>query len=396
MNRVVINLEALYHNLITIDGWMKRHGATWTVVTKVLCGHRDTLRALHGFGAQSIGESRLENLEVIQQAIPGVETWYLRLPHLSAVEDVVRLSDVSLNSETGIIRELDKAAAKQGRQHRIIIMIELGDLREGILPGTLVRFYEDVFDLPHIQVLGIGSNLGCLAGAIPNVDQFMQLVLYRELLELKFDLSMTTLSAGASVALPLLLEGNLPRAINHFRIGEAIFLGTDLISGGVLPGLRNDTVELEAEVIEIKEKALTPMGETGTQTPFQSDIQGDFSPGQRGYRALVSVGNLETDVAGLTPVNPDHQIAGASSDVTVVNVGDEIGEMRVGSRIRFRPNYGALLRMMSGIYVDRVVEPSLDEFLKSLPPKGRVDIPPVLDEFEAAQEAGPSESSRNT
>jgi predicted amino acid racemase len=381
MNRVVINLEALYHNLTTVDGWMKSHGAHWSLVTKVLCGHADTLKALHAFGAHSIGESRLENLRAVDKYIPNAETWYLRLPHLSAIEEVVALSDVTLNSETRIIRALDEAAGKQGKIHRIIIMIELGDLREGILPGSLVRFYEQVFELEHIEVRGIGSNLGCLAGALPNEDQFMQLVLYRELLELKFGRMLPTISAGSSVALPMLLEGNLPKAINHFRIGEAVFLGTDLVEGHTLPGLRDDTVVLEAEVIEIKEKNLTPTVETGTHTPFVSDGPDHLSPGQRGYRALVSVGNLETEVAGLTPINPGYQIAGASSDVTVVNVGDDTTGIRVGEMIRFRPNYGALLRLMSGRYVERAVEPPLEAFLESFSPSSRIDIPPVLDEI---------------
>jgi predicted amino acid racemase len=381
MNRVVIHLEALHHNLVTIDGWMKQHGATWTVVTKVLCGHRETLRALHAFGAKSIGESRLENLRVVVEEMPGAETWYLRLPHLSAIDEIVSLSDVSLNSETRSIRALNEAAGRQGKIHRVIIMIELGDLREGILPGSLVKFYEEVFELPNIEVLGIGSNLGCLAGALPNIDQFMQLVLYRELLELKFGRKLASLSAGASVALPLLLEGKLPRAINHFRIGEAIFLGTDLVNGESLPGLRSDTVTLEAEVIEIKEKSLNTTAETGNHTPFAFDFQEDISPGQRGYRALVSVGNLETEVSGLTPVQPDFHIAGASSDVTVVNVGGDIHGLRVGNKIEFRPNYAALLRLMSGKYVDRVVDPALADYLETIPGDRQLDIPPVLDEL---------------
>ena len=385
MNRVVINLEALYHNLVTVDGWMKGHGARWSLVTKVLCGHADTLRALNAFGVKSVGESRLENLRTVDKYIPDAETWYLRPPHLSAIDEVVTLSDVTLNSETRIIRALNEAAGKQGKTHRVIIMIELGDLREGILPGTLVRFYEEVFELAHIEVIGIGSNLGCLAGAMPNEDQYMQLVLYRELLELKFGRKLKTISAGASVSLPMLLEGKLPRAINHFRIGESVFLGTDLVGGGTLPGLRDDTVVLEAEVIEIKEKSLTPTVETGIHTPFVNDMQEDLSPGQRGYRALVSVGNLETEVAGLTPIQPGFHIAGASSDVSVINVGDDAGGARVGQKIHFRPNYGALLRLMSGRYIESAVEPPLDEFLETFSPRDRVEIPPVLDELSTEQ-----------
>jgi predicted amino acid racemase len=378
VNRVIIDLNALQHNLGVIKGWMDEHPATWTVVTKVLCGDGDTLRALQLLGVRSMGDSRLENLEAIDRIVPDFESWYLRVSDLSSVARVARFSDVSLNSEIEVIRSLNMEAKKLDRIHKIIIMIELGDLREGILPGSLVKFYERIFELPHIEVLGIGANLGCLAGAVPNVDQFTQLVLYRELLELKFHRKLPMISAGSSAVLPLLLEGNLPRAINHFRIGEAIFLGTDLVNGGTLPQLRNDVVLLEAEIAEIKEKGLVPLSETAAMTPFESENEEDLSPGQRGYRALVSVGQLDTDITGLTPVDSRHRIAGASSDITVVNLGDAPNGLKIGGTIRFRVNYAAMLRLMSGKYVAKEVTPPLDEFRRS-PETSQLKVEPAVE-----------------
>ncbi|MFH1741915.1 MAG: alanine racemase [bacterium] len=386
MNRVTIHLEALRHNLRVIDTWMTQHGATWTVVTKVLCGHAATLGALQLLGVRSMGDSRLDNLRAIERLIPGFEAWYLRVPNLSAIPDVVSLSDVSLNSEIEIIKAIDSEARRQEKIHSIIIMIELGDLREGILPGSLIKFYEKVFELPNIRVLGIGSNLGCLAGAVPSIDQFMQLILYRELLELKFKHNLPMISAGSTSTLPLILEKQLPKRINHFRIGEAIFLGTDLINGGQLPDLRDDVVLLEAEIAEIKEKGLVPLGETLALTPFQSETDEDASPGQRGYRALVSVGQLDTDVSGLTPVDPDHNIAGASSDITVVNLGDNPKGLKVGDTIKFRANYSALLRLMSGKYLSKEVEPPLEEFEQTLDGR-RFEITPVLEQITQREAA---------
>lgn len=364
MNRVLINLEALRHNLLVIDGWVRGHGASWTVVTKVLCGHAETLRALWAMGVRSMGDSRLRNLRAIRDAVPtpGPNSWYLRVPNLASVREVVSFSEVSLNSETKIIEELDKEAAQQGAMHRIIIMIELGDLREGILPGSLSRFYEQVFDLPHIEVIGIGGNLGCISGQVPTIDQYMQLVLYRELLELKFGHKLPLISAGSSVTLPMLLEKQLPRAINHFRIGESLFLGNNLITGEPLPGLRTDTVVLEAEIVEIKRKSLVPIGPGGSVAPFGAEADSEIAPGQRGYRVLVNVGHLDTDARGLQPENPSFKVAGASSDITVINVGDQPGDLKVGQTIRFHPNYAAMLRLMSGLYVPKAVTPTLAEF----------------------------------
>jgi len=380
MNRVTINLELLHHNLNVINGWMESHGATWTVVTKVLCGHAETLRALQVLGVRSMGDSRLENIRAIERISPYFESWYLRVPDPSSVDEVAALADVSLNSEIEIIRALNAKAKELGYVHRVVIMIELGDLREGILPGTLVEFYEEIFELPNIECVGIGANLGCLSGAVPNVDQFMQLALYRELLELKFHRKLPMISAGSTAVLPLLLDRALPKAINHFRIGEAIFLGTDLINGGTLPGLRDDAVLLEAEIAEIKEKNLVPTGETTSLQPFETETTGeDQAPGARGYRAIVSIGHLDTDIGGLTPVDPNHSIAGASSDVTVVNLGDNPWGLQVGDTIRFRVNYSALLRLMNGRYLEKKVTPSIDEFRRRLDGE-QVAIDPVIED----------------
>jgi len=379
VNRVTIDLHKLRHNIKVIKGWMEKHDASWTIVTKVLCGHADTLRALQLLGVCSMGDSRLANLRAIEKIIPDFESWYLRVSDMSSVKEVVGLADVSLNSEISVINALNEEARRINKTHRIVIMIELGDLREGILPGSLVAFYEQAFNLSNIEVIGIGANLGCLSGAVPNVDQFMQLALYRELLELKFKRSLSIISGGSSSVLPLLLHKQLPPSINHFRIGEAIFLGTDLVNGGILPGLKDDAIILEAEIAEIKEKGLVPLSETIAMQPFEpTQVENELSPGQRGYRAIVSVGQLDTDINGLTPINEDYQIAGASSDVTVVNIGDDAGGLKVGDTIRFKPNYAALLRLMAGKYIDKFVSPSLDTF-RNLPGSESLAMEPAIE-----------------
>lgn len=385
MTRIIINPEVLRHNIEVIDRWMKQHGAKWTVVTKVLCGHVETLSVLQKLGVRSMGDSRLDNLKAIERVVPDFESWYLRLPHLSAIKEVVSLADVSLNSEIEIIKALNDEAERQGKTHRIIIMIELGDLREGILPGSLISFYRQIFELSNIEVLGIGSNFGCVSGTVPNSDALMQLVLYRELLELKFNQKLPMISAGSSSVLPLLLEGQVSRQMNHFRIGEAVFLGTNLIKGGTLPGLRDDAISLEAEIVEIKEKNLIPLGDTSQITPFDTDTSdnSEKASSRRGYRAIVAIGQLDTNVAGLTPCNPAFRIAGASSDVTVLNIGDDDAGLRIGDTIQFRCNYSALLRLMIGKYTDQVIQPPLAQFAADLDDDtDSTSIPPAAESLE--------------
>ncbi|MBD3344153.1 MAG: alanine/ornithine racemase family PLP-dependent enzyme [Chitinivibrionales bacterium] len=359
MNRITINLEALYHNIKYIDNMMARRGSVWTLVTKVLCGDSSILEELKNLGIHSAGDTRLYNLKELKSVHPDCERWYLRVPHPSIVKDVAHLCHVSLNSETEIIEAINKEARAHNTKHRIIIMIELGDLREGILPGSLIKFYKRVFTLDHIEVIGIGSNLGCLSGTVPSLDQLMQLVLYHELLELKFKRQLPFISAGTSATLALLNMQDIPSKINHWRIGESVFLGTDLINRGTLSGLRDDVFTLEAEIAEIKHKSMQPLGEIADVAPFEPHPnEHEISPGQRGRRALITVGELDTDVRGLIPTNPSCRIVGASSDITVVHFdGENDADIGVGSHLSFKLNYSALLRLMNTRYVTKHIKP---------------------------------------
>lgn len=378
MNRVIANLEALHDNLTVVDRWMQRHDAKWTLVTKALCGHETLISVFAQLGIRSVGDSRIDNLRVIRRLVPSIESWYLRGPSLGSISETVELADISLNSEAETLHAINREAARTGKTHRVIVMIELGDLREGILPGSLVKFYDEVFQLDNLEVVGIGANLGCLAGVIPNIDQYMQLLLYRELLELKFERKLALISAGTSATLPLVLDGTLPKAINHFRIGEAVLLGTDLIHGGTLRGLRNDVFTLQAEVIEMKQKSLVPMTETGDVGPFQSQVDEDHRPGERGYRALVNIGELDTEIGGLTPENPNYRVAGASSDITVLNVGDSPGGLNVGDAVRFRLSYAALVRLMGNRYTAVEVDPPAKSFRPLNSEEDAISLPPVV------------------
>lgn len=385
MNKLTIDLHALHQNVHTIGKWVATHGASWTLVTKAMCGFPDVLAGLRASGVRSMADSRLANLEAIAALPEPVESWYLRLPHYPALPDIVRLSSVSLNSEVEIIEALNEEAGRQGRLHRVIIMIELGDLREGVLPGSLVRFYERVFDLPHIRVLGIGSNLGCLSGIIPSIEQFSQLAMFHELLQLKFQRPLPLVSGGTSAVLPMLRDGLLPKAVNHFRVGEAVFLGTDLVNGGQMEGLRSDAVTLEVEIVELREKSLSPLGETTDMMPFE-ELQATRHPaGSRGYRAVVTLGHLDTDLGGLTPLNPDYELVGASSDLSVLTVGDNPENLSVGDTIKFRPAYGALVRLMAGKYIEKFVQPTLAEFRREVRHALTVEVNPVLDDLDTGR-----------
>jgi predicted amino acid racemase len=208
-----------------------------------------------------------------------------------------------------------------------------------------------------------------------------QLLLLLELLRLKHGRPLELLSVGSTVFLHMLCRGTLPPGVNHFRNGEALFLGTDLVTGGQLPELRDDVVVLEAEINEIKKKSLIALGDTSAHTPFaklEANPAAELAPDARGYRALISVGQLDTEVSGLTPLEPGLTLAGASSDISVVNVGEDHRGLDVGHVIRFKTDYSAFVRLLSARYVPTVVEPALDAFVATCAGEGRVEVPPAL------------------
>lgn len=353
---LIIDVAALRHNLETIRHWVHRHGASLTVVTKAICGYRPVFDAIQSWGVRSFGESRLENLRHVNRDISGTEIWYIRPPHLSIIPQVISEADVSLNSEMEVIRALDVEAGCQRRRHKILIMVELGDLREGVMPEALADIVGQTLQLSHIDLLGIGATLGCLNGVLPSRDALIRLCHYRTMLESEFRCKLPVVSAGTSATLPLLLAGEVPVAVNHFRVCESIIIGTDLAHGGLIQPLSNASL-VEAEIIELKDKPFVPFGAAAAPDirsfrPLDGDLDVDE---QRGHRAIVSIGHVDTDISDLKPVDPDHHIVGASSDVTAVVLGENPMQLKVGDKIRFRPGYSAFVRLMANRYTDIVL-----------------------------------------
>ena len=74
------------------------------------------------------------------------------------------------------MRALDAAAAAAGRRHGVLLMIDLGDLREGMMPRELDDFVDSVLALDHVDLVGVGTNLTCYGAIIPTPDNLGRLV----------------------------------------------------------------------------------------------------------------------------------------------------------------------------------------------------------------------------
>ncbi|KUK49219.1 MAG: Alanine racemase domain protein [Actinobacteria bacterium 66_15] len=318
-------------------------------VTKVTCGAPEVARAMLAGGAAGIADSRVENIARMREAGIDAAFWCLRAPTPAGVEEVVRLADVSLESEIETVRALDVAARVLGVTHRIIAMVDLGDLREGMMPADLSAFLEAAGELANIEVLGVGTSLTCYGAIVPDAGNLGELVALTQSAEASLGRRLHV-SGGMSSSLDALVGGILPDRIDSLRIGESILLGVSTVTREPILDLHTDAVTVSAPVIECLVKPSMPRGTTAQDAFGGRPVFLDR--GDR-RRAILAMGRQDTVPEGLTPVDPRVVVLGASSDHLVVDVHDLPEPPGLGDAIEFVPNYAATLAAFTSPYVEK-------------------------------------------
>lgn len=348
--RIEIDLDKIFHNAKTLVSRLKTHSISVTGVTKACCGAPQLARVLARAGVVSLGDSRIENIERMRKAGINTPITLIRAPMISQVDRVIAVADISLNTEPDVIRALSVAARKAGKQHGVILMVELGDLREGLMPCDVGTAVQIVRQLPNVTFIGLGANLACRNGISPDNDNMGKLSDLATQIDGKADTSfrpMSVVSGGNSSNLDWVFSGGDIGRISNLRLGEALLLGCDPLHRRPIRGLYTDAIRLTAEVIESKIKPSKPWGIIAQTTFGPSSIaqnDGDI------FQAILAIGQQDVDPSGLRPPD-DIKILGASSDHLVLDTGTT--QVRVGSEISFLPDYSALLRCMTSPYVDK-------------------------------------------
>lgn len=355
MASLTLNLTKLKTNFEFLKTLFHEKEVSWGVVSKLLCGNKLFLQELINLGIREIHDSRISNLAMVKRINRSVQTVYIKPVSKKNVSQMVEFADVSLNSELETIRMISQEAVKQEKLHKIIIMVETGDLREGVLGENLVDFYEGIFELPNIEVIGLGTNLNCLNGVMPSTDKLIQLSLYKQIIELKFGKEIPWVSAGTSVTIPLMFSHQLPKGINHFRVGETLYFGVDLVEEKVIDGMHGDVFELEAEIIELQEKPLLPTGTLGANPQGEVAEIDESLYGKTSFRAILDIGLLDVDPKYLIVADPSNEILGASSDMLIVNLGENKNNLKVGNTLKFNLKYMGALALMNSNYIEKAI-----------------------------------------
>jgi len=356
MAYIQLDKKKLLHNYKYLDNLFSKNHIDWSIVTKILCGNKDFLQVVLNTGIKEVCDSRIKNLKRIKSMNPDIQTVYINPPAKKSIPNVVKYADVSFNTESKTVELLSKEAVKQNKVHRITIMIELGDLREGIMGEHLIAFYEKIFNLPNIEVVAIGTNLNCLHGVMPSRDKLIQLSLYKQIIELRFNKKIKWVTGGTSVVIPLLFKKQVPKGINHFRIGECLFFGNNLFTGKFIKAMKSDVFLLYSEIIEITEKPKVPMGELAENPSGEMFEINESDYGKTSYRAILDIGLLDISPDFLIPEDTKISIVNASSDMLVIDLGTTKRNYKVGDAVSFKLKYMGELTLMSSDYIEKKVK----------------------------------------
>jgi len=344
--RIEIDIKQIRHNTQSLVEQCKKHHIRIAAVTKVFCAIPEIAKALVDGGVEILADSRIENIKKLKEF--NIPKLLLRLPMISQVNDVVKYSDISLNSEIKTMQALGNAAKIHGVFHKVILMVDLGDLREGIWKDQVHETIENIMKIDGIKLIGIGTNLTCYGGVIPdnnNLGLLSEIALY---IEDTFNLTLEIISGGNSSSLYLLQKGIMPQGINNLRLGEAIFLGRETAFGEPITNTYQDNFILAAEIIELKEKPSAPIGTIGMDAFGNKPVFEDL--GLR-KRAILAIGRQDVPIDGITPIDNTITKIGASSDHLIVDLTKTTSTYEVGDEIKFKLNYGALLQLMTSEYV---------------------------------------------
>jgi predicted amino acid racemase len=351
---IEVDCERIRQNTEAVVNLCALHGIEVAGVTKACCGHPEVARAMLAGGASLLAESRLRNVRRIREAGINAVVMLLRLPSLSEVDEVVRLTQVSLNSQVETVRCLSQAAVTQGLTHQVILMLETGDRREGVMPERALEVARGMAGLPNIELIGLGANTTCIGGVLPTRKNTQLLVDVAEQIENDLGVHFKTISAGNSASLALLLRDEMPSRANQLRIGGAILIG-EVDSTGDWPAAlpHQDAFTILAEVIEVETKPSVPDGNVAPNAfgdlPQWPDL------GLR-RRAILALGRQDLQIESLVPERAGTQILGASSDHLVLDVTEASPAVCLGEQLAFRPLYGAVATGMASAVARQIIK----------------------------------------
>ncbi len=342
--RMQIHLDRIARNARAVQSICRTRGLAFTAITKSVCGDQEIAALLCSLGIQQLGDARIQNLQKYVQ-LP-VEKWLIRIPMISECREVVRFADVSLVSEKATLQALNREALAQKKTHGVLLMLDMGDRREGCFEmREMISLLKEVDRLSNLELKGFGTNLGCFGFVQTNGAKMQDFSRVIQNITKSSDL---IISGGNSSSLKWVMEAKDLYAINHLRLGESILFGRERRDFTQLEQTTDDAFLLETELVEVKEKPSLPDGVIGMDSYGNAPVFHDYGMHLRG---ICAIGKQDIDPDLLEPTDSSIHILGSSFDHMIVELPR--GHYRVGDILQFKMRYGAVVRAMTSEYISK-------------------------------------------
>lgn len=339
--RVIVDLNKVRHNMKEIVGRCAELGIEVTGVIKGASADPEITKCFVETGCTWIATSRMDQFHELEKQGCDLPFYLIRVPMISELEDVVRTCDISMHSDISVLKATAEEARKQGKIHKVILMKDVGDLREGFWEiEEMIEAAKFVEADPNLYLLGTGVNIGCYGSVQATVPTLQMSVDAHKACEKAIGRRIEYISGPDSSALPRVFDKTMPKEINSMRLGFAMIYGGEDLENFYdtpCPFLEKGVWKVAAEVLECRDKASHPIGTLGVDAFGKHPVYED-----RGIRkkALVGVGRI--DVVALDemiPVDEGIEVLGGSSDHTILDVTDYKGDLKAGDILEFYVRY---------------------------------------------------------
>jgi predicted amino acid racemase len=329
-------------------------------VTKAVDGEPAVGQAMLEAGCAGLADSRLPAL-VRLAAHALAPLTLLRAPEPHDVATAAQVAERVLLCDPGAATELGRHAP--GLPIELLLSVDLGDRREGVLPGRAGEAAHRLAGLPGTTLTGISVNFACLSGQLPSVALLREAEDVLAAVADAADVDAPLLSIGGTVCLGC-IDAFTPRFRTELRAGGGLLYGYDFVSGEGLAGLERFDPVLTATVLESSRKPPAPGGAVGRDafghTPDTA------LPVHDAWYTLIALGRRDCEPQGLRPLLDGAWVAGMTSDVGVLITPHE---MRPGDTVAFAVDYDALVRAVTSPFVSR-------RFIARTPASARTAIRP--------------------
>ncbi len=338
-----VDLTKLEYNLKALQDLSKKCNFDLTFVTKAYDTNPAIVDLLISSNVKSLADSRYKNLQKISRQHSQIELQLLRPCGLDEVSQLMNLSPICYGSSIEYFQELNHQAKLHKKNISALIFIEQGDFRDGVPLEKANELIEQVLLLKNITLLGVAGNHACLRGLVPELSMMSELEALRSKYSLKYS------SAGNSSLLELLFsKGQAISGVNHLRVGESFLTGRDVLKREPLSFLKQDAIELEAEIFELYYKKVN-LEFNQSQNAFGEK---SMLPLSSGFYAVLGIGRMDFGGGELKPQDERVKIVGSSSDHLVVFIEDSYAkELKVGHTLKFWPSYSAFIFLFRSVEI---------------------------------------------